>query len=62
MLDDCSLAAAINAASLALIDAGVYQTGMAVALCCAVMPDGSIRIDPTNEEESGASALMTTAC
>lgn len=63
VLDDCgsSLAAAINAASLALIDAGVYQKGMAVAVCCAVMPDGSIRIDPTSAEESAASALMTTA-
>ena len=63
VLDDCgsALAAAFNACSLALVDAGVAQSGMVVALCCAVMPGGDIVMDPSAEEESLASAIMTTA-
>ena len=63
VLDDCgsTLAAAINACGLALVDAGVAQNGMAVAVCCAVMPNGTILMDPTAAEEVSSAALMTTA-
>jgi exosome complex component RRP46 len=62
VLDDCgsALAAAVNACGLALVDAGVAQKGMAVAVCCAVMPGGVILLDPTTDEEVSAVALMTT--
>lgn len=62
VLDDCgsALAAAVNACGLALVDAGMAQKGMAVAVCCAVMPGGMILLDPTTDEEASAVAFMTT--
>ena len=63
VLDDCgsALATAFNACSLALVDAGVAQSGMVVAICVAVMPGGEILLDPSREEEASADAVMMTA-
>ncbi|KAJ1722817.1 exosome non-catalytic core subunit rrp46 [Coemansia erecta] len=56
-LDAC----AINAAILALVDAGVPLRLMVAAAACAVMPDGRIVVDPVAEEAEAARSLHTFA-
>jgi ribonuclease PH len=46
---------------LALLDASVPMRTLVVAVCCALMPDGSMLLDPTAAEESAARALLTLA-
>ncbi|KAJ2386955.1 exosome non-catalytic core subunit rrp46, partial [Coemansia sp. RSA 2603] len=61
-LDAGSLdACAINAAVLALVDAGVPLKTMVAAATCAVRPDGSIVADPVAEEIADASSVHTFA-
>ncbi len=57
--DGSLLAASVNAAVSALVDAGVPMCGQAAAVTCAISPDGSIMLDPTRQEEAGAEACIT---
>jgi exosome complex component RRP46 len=59
--DGSTLAAAVNAACLALLDASVPMRSLVVAVCCAVLDDGSVLLDPTAAEESAARGLLTVA-
>lgn len=62
MKDDGSLlAAAINAASLALIDAGIQCNGVISAVCLATNENGHYAIDPTREEEAMSKNYTTFA-
>ncbi|KAJ1859942.1 exosome non-catalytic core subunit rrp46, partial [Coemansia sp. RSA 486] len=54
-------AAAINATSLALVDAGIPLKTMVAAACCAVRADGEIVADPTEEEARDALSIHTFA-
>jgi len=54
-----SLSAAINAAVVAVIDAGVAVEGLCAAVTVALMHDGSILLDPTSGEEGSARGVMT---
>ncbi|EKX52482.1 hypothetical protein GUITHDRAFT_101653 [Guillardia theta CCMP2712] len=57
--DGSSMAASINAAIAALIDAGVPLRFAAAAVCCAVMEDGTIVSDPSREQETKAVGTCT---
>jgi len=60
--DDGSLmAASINAACLALMDAGIPLNATVAAVTCALKNDGSFMLDPTEKEERAAEALLTFA-
>ncbi|KAJ2157555.1 exosome non-catalytic core subunit rrp46 [Coemansia sp. RSA 552] len=54
-------AAAINATTLALVDAGIPLRAMVAAAACAVLADGSIVVDPTQEEAAAARSVHTLA-
>jgi exosome complex component RRP46 len=55
--DDGSLVAcALNATCAALIDAGVPMHDRVVAISVAVLEDGTIRLDPSAEEDTTAAA------
>jgi exosome complex component RRP46 len=56
-----SLAATLNATSMALLDAGLPLKAVPAAVACAVMPDGSIWIDPTLAEEQEATSYHVFA-
>ncbi|KAJ2787629.1 exosome non-catalytic core subunit rrp46 [Coemansia interrupta] len=56
-LDAC----AINAAMLALVDAGVPLATMVAAATCAVLEDGRVVADPVAEEVEGARSVHTFA-
>ncbi|KAG5456954.1 MAG: ribosomal protein S5 domain 2-type protein, partial [Olpidium bornovanus] len=45
-----ALSAAVNAATLALIDAGISLTELVAAATCAVTEDGVFLLDPTAKE------------
>uniref|UniRef100_H3GKN4 Exoribonuclease phosphorolytic domain-containing protein n=1 Tax=Phytophthora ramorum TaxID=164328 RepID=H3GKN4_PHYRM len=45
------LAVAINAVSLALMDAGVPMTSVVTATSCGIFPDGNLYLDPSSVEE-----------
>ncbi|KAG1704063.1 hypothetical protein DVH05_006076 [Phytophthora capsici] len=55
------LAVAINAVSLALMDAGVPMTSVVTATSCSLFDDGSLYLDPTSAEEEDAVSWVTTA-
>ena len=59
--DGSALAAAFNAVTLALIDAGLEQNGLVTAVCCAMTPQGEMLVDPTTKELDASVAHMTTA-
>lgn len=59
--DGSTLAAALNAASTALIEAGVPLRHTLAAACVAVGRDGGLRVDPTAAEEAAAAAVATFA-
>eukprot|EP01108_Squamamoeba_japonica_P005820 TRINITY_DN4707_c0_g1_i3.p1 TRINITY_DN4707_c0_g1~~TRINITY_DN4707_c0_g1_i3.p1 ORF type:complete len:225 (+),score=64.32 TRINITY_DN4707_c0_g1_i3:40-675(+) len=59
--DGGSLATACNAATLALLDAGVPLRSLCAAVTCAVTSDGAVQLDPTADEEASAAALLTFA-
>ncbi|KAJ1798883.1 exosome non-catalytic core subunit rrp46 [Coemansia sp. RSA 2399] len=59
--DGSADAAAINAVSLALIDAAVPLRDTVAAATCAVKEDGSIAVDPALEEAAGARSVHTFA-
>jgi exosome complex component RRP46 len=59
--DGAGLACAVNAACLALMDAGVPLRSCVAAATVAVSPDGELVLDPTLEEEEAATATFTFA-
>jgi exosome complex component RRP46 len=59
--DGSLLAAAINAASLALVDAGIQCSDMLAAVTLAEDADGRVLVDPTRDEAAAATNLLTAA-
>jgi hypothetical protein len=59
--DGSLLAAALNAATLALLDAGIPLRWMLSAVCIACPTDGTLRMDPDGEEEKAAANALTLA-
>ncbi|XVF35447.1 hypothetical protein REPUB_Repub18cG0146800 [Reevesia pubescens] len=55
--DGALLPSAINAACVALIDAGIPMKHLAVAICCCVAKSGYIVLDPTKLEEQKMNAF-----
>ncbi|DBA03509.1 TPA: hypothetical protein N0F65_011410 [Lagenidium giganteum] len=55
------LSVAINAVTLALMDAGVPMKSVVTASSCAVQQDGSLVLDPSTAEEDQAAAIVTSA-
>ncbi|KAG3092857.1 hypothetical protein PI125_g16998 [Phytophthora idaei] len=55
------LAVAINAVSLALMDAGVPMVSVVTATSCSIFDDGNLYLDPTSAEEEEAVSWVTTA-
>ncbi|POM62151.1 Exoribonuclease, phosphorolytic 1 domain containing hypothetical protein [Phytophthora palmivora] len=55
------LAVAINAVSLALMDAGVPMVSVVTATSCSIFADGNLYLDPTSAEEEEAVSWVTTA-
>ncbi|TYI48123.1 hypothetical protein E1A91_D13G224700v1 [Gossypium mustelinum] len=49
--DGALLPSAINAACMALVDAGIPMKHLAVAICCCVAKSGYVILDPTKLEE-----------
>ncbi|XP_016683082.1 exosome complex exonuclease RRP46 homolog isoform X4 [Gossypium hirsutum] len=49
--DGALLSCAINAACVALVDAGIPTEHLAVAICCCVAKSGCVILDPTRLEE-----------
>ncbi|KAL4158214.1 hypothetical protein PRNP1_003993 [Phytophthora ramorum] len=52
---------AINAVSLALMDAGVPMTSVVTATSCGIFPDGNLYLDPSSVEEEEAVSWVITA-
>ncbi|KAI9503615.1 ribosomal protein S5 domain 2-type protein [Coemansia spiralis] len=59
--DGSADAAAINATTMALVDAGVPLRDMVAAASCAVLADGAAVVDPTLEEAAAAQSVHTFA-
>lgn len=59
--DGSTLAAALNATVLALLDAGVPLQGQPVAIATAIAADGSVRLDPDADTEAQCRAKLTFA-
>lgn len=55
------LSCCINAAILALIDAGIPMKFLATAMTSCVLKDGRIQLDPTKDDTEMAVASMTAA-
>lgn len=54
-------ATAINATTLALVDAGVPMSHMVAAAACAVSAQGQVLVDPVQEEVDSARSVHTLA-
>ncbi|CAG8440155.1 12119_t:CDS:2 [Acaulospora colombiana] len=62
LMDDGSiLAAAINATTLALINAGIPMTDIVVAVACAIDENGVILVDPKGQEIEKSQSFHTFA-
>ncbi len=59
--DGSLLSAVINAACVALVQAGVPLCGMLAGCCIAVLPSGEALLDPTAEEQREADSVSTYA-
>ncbi|XWS17714.1 hypothetical protein CRYUN_Cryun33cG0090900 [Craigia yunnanensis] len=55
--DGALLPSAINAACVALVDAGIPMKYLAVAICCCVAKSGYVILDPTKLEEQKMKAF-----
>ncbi|XP_068731296.1 exosome complex component RRP46-like isoform X1 [Montipora capricornis] len=55
------LSCAINAACMAMVDAGFPMKCLVCAVTCSMTESGDIHLDPTLEQEKCASAVMTFA-
>lgn len=65
IVDDGSvLSAALNAAAMALLNAGVEMTGIALSVTCCIAASGSgrrVMLDPCKAEEGEAAATAVVA-
>eukprot|EP00753_Platysulcus_tardus_P006872 PLAT14659.1.p2 GENE.PLAT14659.1~~PLAT14659.1.p2 ORF type:complete len:245 (+),score=103.06 PLAT14659.1:871-1605(+) len=59
--DGSLLSTLLNAAVLAVMDAGLAMTGMGMAVTAAITPSGLLLLDPTAEEEGSAAAVVVAA-
>eukprot|EP01114_Cavostelium_apophysatum_P009351 TRINITY_DN22467_c0_g1_i1.p1 TRINITY_DN22467_c0_g1~~TRINITY_DN22467_c0_g1_i1.p1 ORF type:complete len:223 (+),score=16.46 TRINITY_DN22467_c0_g1_i1:65-733(+) len=59
--DGSILSTAINGAALALLDAGIAMKSMVGSITCAIGQDGTLLIDPTQQEEEDASSIFVFA-
>ncbi|XP_027701697.1 exosome complex component RRP46 [Vombatus ursinus] len=55
------LACCLNAACLALVDAGVPMKALFCGVTCVLDPDGGLVLDPTAKQEKEARAILTFA-
>uniref|UniRef100_F1LSX7 Exosome component 5 n=1 Tax=Rattus norvegicus TaxID=10116 RepID=F1LSX7_RAT len=55
------LACCLNAACMALVDAGVPMRALFCGVTCALDPDGNLVLDPTTKQEKEARAILTFA-
>ncbi|XP_069855194.1 exosome complex component RRP46 isoform X2 [Dipodomys merriami] len=55
------LACCLNAACMALVDAGVPMKALFCGITCALDSDGTITLDPTDKQEKEARAVLTFA-
>ncbi|KAL4326428.1 hypothetical protein GQ457_11G016850 [Hibiscus cannabinus] len=55
--DGALLPSAINAACMALVDAGIPMRHLAVSICCCVARSGLVILDPTKLEEQNMKAF-----
>lgn len=53
------LAVAVNAVSLALMDAGIPMISVVTATACSIFVDGNMNLDPTSAEEEKAVSWVT---
>ncbi|KAL9230330.1 hypothetical protein vseg_005696 [Gypsophila vaccaria] len=56
--DGALLPCAINAACLALVDAGIPLKHLAVSVCCCLAETGDVLMDPTKKEEHTMKAFV----
>lgn len=64
IVDDGSiLSVALNAATIALINAGVEMTGIALSVTCSILPasERAVILDPSKAEEEQAAATAVVA-
>ncbi|XP_034774348.2 exosome complex component RRP46 [Acipenser ruthenus] len=59
--DGALLACCLNAACMALMDAGLPMHCLFCGVCCAIDQQGTIKLDPTAREEKESRAVMTFA-
>uniref|UniRef100_A0A3Q2HPJ4 Exosome component 5 n=1 Tax=Equus caballus TaxID=9796 RepID=A0A3Q2HPJ4_HORSE len=55
------LACCLNAACMALVDAGVPMRSLFCGVTCALDSDGTLMLDPTAKQEKEARAVLTFA-
>ncbi|XP_064260121.1 exosome complex component RRP46 [Passer domesticus] len=55
------LSCCLNAACMALLDAGLPLAALFCGVTCALQPDGAILLDPTARQEQEARAVLTFA-
>ncbi|ERE62765.1 exosome complex component RRP46-like protein [Cricetulus griseus] len=55
------LACCLNAACMALVDAGVPMRALFCGVSCALDSDGNLVLDPTTKQEKEARAILTFA-
>ncbi|KAI4042881.1 exosome component 5 [Homo sapiens] len=55
------LACCLNAACMALVDAGVPMRALFCGVACALDSDGTLVLDPTSKQEKEARAVLTFA-
>uniref|UniRef100_A0A8C0U459 Exosome component 5 n=1 Tax=Cyanistes caeruleus TaxID=156563 RepID=A0A8C0U459_CYACU len=55
------LSCCLNAACMALLDAGLPLATLFCGVTCALQPDGTILLDPTARQEQDARAILTFA-
>ncbi|NXC31282.1 EXOS5 protein, partial [Campylorhamphus procurvoides] len=55
------LSCCLNAACMALLDAGLPLCSLFCGVTCALGPDGTITLDPTTRQEQEARAVLTFA-
>lgn len=59
--DGSLLSTAIHACCLALLHAGVPLRGLLAGCAIALLADGQLILDPTQDEEADAKAVLTAA-
>ncbi|XP_061299134.1 exosome complex component RRP46-like [Pezoporus flaviventris] len=55
------LSCCLNAACMGLLDAGLPLASLFCGVACALLPDGSLVLDPSSQQEKEARAVLTFA-